>query len=121
MLIMLFRVVWLLSLALGVWIWSGRGYATLSVHVALGFLLVLLLAVLCVLGVMARVRLGQVLLAALWVVLLPVVGFGQLSWMAGSEHWMVRVLHLVIGLAAIGSAEMLAARAKVAAIRAEAS
>ena len=44
-LIMLFRLVWLLGLAVGIWIWTGHGYATLNTHIALGFCTVLLLAI----------------------------------------------------------------------------
>ena len=110
-LIMLFRLVWLIGLALGIWIWTGHGYSMLRMHIGLGFCTVLLLALVAVLGAVARAGVGRVFLAILWVVLLPIAGFGQLSPMAGAQHWVFRVVHLVIGVAAIGSAEMLAAKA----------
>lgn len=110
-LIMLFRLVWLIALALGIWIWTGHGYATLRMHIGLGFCTVLLLALVAVLGAVARAGILHVLPAMLWIVLLPVIGFGQLHWMPGTSHWLIRVLHLLIGALAIGSAEMLAAKA----------
>jgi len=111
-LIMLFRLVWLLGLAVGIWIWTGHGYATLNTHIALGFCTVLLLAIIAVLGIVARASLVHILVAGFWIILLPVVGFGQLRWMPGAQHWLLRVLHLLIGILAIGSAEMLAGKAK---------
>ena len=40
------------------------------------------------------------------------VGLSQQSWLVGSAHWVIQVLHLLIGLLAIGIGEMIGARYK---------
>jgi hypothetical protein len=39
-----------------------------------------------------------------------VVGLGQTGWLPGDQHWVIQVLHLVVGLAAISVAEMAGGR-----------
>ena len=41
-----------------------------------------------------------------------VLGLTQTQLLVGSAHWLVEVLHLLVGIAAIGMAEGLAARTK---------
>jgi len=40
----------------------------------------------------------------------PVLGLAQDRLLPGSAHWLIQVLHLLVGLAAIGQGEALAAR-----------
>jgi hypothetical protein len=48
--------------------------------------------------------------ALLWGAVVPVFGMTQTQILPGSFHWIVQVLHLVVGLAALALAETLARR-----------
>ena len=43
---------------------------------------------------------------------MPVLGLTQTRLLTGSAHWLIEVLHLLVGVAAVGMAEGLAARVK---------
>jgi hypothetical protein len=73
---------------------------------------VLLLWSIAVLALAQRRRVGLALLAILWGVVLAAVGFTQQRILPGDLHWIVRVLHLAIGLAAMPIAELLTAKAE---------
>ena len=105
------RLCWLAAIVLGVLFWTGRAVGLVPVHMLLGLLIALLLAVLAVL---AGVRGNSALLIAgiAVAVLLPVVGVNQTSWVPGAGHWAIQVVHLLIGVAAIGVGEMAGARAR---------
>jgi hypothetical protein len=51
------------------------------------------------------------LISLVWAVLLPVIGIAQLRVMPGANHWIIRVIHLILGLGAIGLGEALCKRA----------
>ena len=48
----------------------------------------------------------------IWVVIVPLLGLNQTSLLVGPNHWVIQVLHLVVGLGAIALAETLARRIK---------
>ncbi|MFL5578414.1 MAG: hypothetical protein ACJ79S_20870 [Gemmatimonadaceae bacterium] len=101
----------LVELVLGLLVWAGRGTPGLvSLHIQIGFLIVLALLALAVVALAAGAPRGRAVGAIAWAVLLPVVGFGQLRWMPGTAHWVVQLLHLLLGLGAAGLAEPLARR-----------
>lgn len=104
------RVTGLGLILLGLLFWTGNALGLIPVHMMLGFVLVLALWTLAGLGVRAGVSGGFVALAFAWGLILPVVGIGQMQWLIGPWHWVIEVVHLVIGLGAIGQAEGMAKR-----------
>lgn len=98
----------LVELVLGLLFWAGRAGGLVALHIQVGFLIVLALFVLAVVALAAGVPRGLAFGAILWAVLLPLVGLGQLRWMPGAAHWVIQVLHLLIGLGAGGIGESLA-------------
>lgn len=103
------RVLAAVQVILGVGFWTGHWYGLLPVHIVSGVVYVLLLLALAI-GALARRRApGLASFAILWGLLIPALGFGQFQLLAGSPyHWTVRVVHLVVGLAAMPIAERLA-------------
>ena len=112
------RVVWLVQLALGVLFWTGNATGLVDLHQLLGILLVLALWTQAVLAARAGVEPRLVAVAAVWGLLVPIVGLTQTSLLTGSLHWLVQVIHLVLGIGLIGLAERLAtgAKARLAAV-----
>ncbi len=77
-----------------------------------GFVLVLSVWTLAVLAAIAGVSRGFVVLVIVWGVIVLVLGLTQTQLLPGDFHWVIQVLHLLVGLGAIGQAEGLAARIK---------
>lgn len=107
---MLVRLLGVILIILGVLFWAGVARGLIPIHMLLGAILVLALWVLAGIGARARVGTGLVILAFLWGVLVLGVGMGQMAWLPGAAHWIVQVLHLAIGLAAMAFAEVIGGR-----------
>lgn len=106
----LLRLTFLISLILGLVLWSGRGYEYLRLHMWLGFIITFTLLALVTVSLVARVRPVLPSITLLWAVALPALGIAQLRILPGPNHWIIRVVHLLIGLGAIGLGEALAKR-----------
>lgn len=109
---MLVRLLGVVLIVLGVLFWTGIARSLIPLHMLLGLLLVLALWVLAALGARARVGTGLVVVAVLWGIVVLVVGMVQTRLLPGAAHWVIQVLHLVIGLVAMSFAEVVAGRIK---------
>jgi hypothetical protein len=107
---MTIRISGLLLLLLGIAIWTGRADGVIPVHQLLGFVLVLSLWTLSFLAARAGVQMQWVALAVAWGLVAPILGLTQEGLFTGGWHWTIQVLHLLIGLGAIGMGENLAVR-----------
>jgi hypothetical protein len=113
--LMSIRVSGVLLILLGIAIWTGHADQVIAVHELLGFVLVLSLWALSYLAARAGVTMRWVVLAVAWGLLAPILGLTQQSLLTGDWHWTIQVLHLLIGLGAIGQGENLSLRMKQAA------
>jgi hypothetical protein len=104
---MTIRISGVLLLALGVFIWTGNFDQLIPYHRILGFVLVIALWALSLLAARAGVPIGLVVAAAVWGLIAPIIGLTQASILTGGFHWVIQVIHLVIGLGAIGWGERL--------------
>ena len=93
---------------LGLLFWTDTATFLVPVHMLLGIVIVLSLWTLALLAARAGVNLGFVALALVWGLVVPVLGVTQERLLPGSEHWLIQILHLLVGLGAIGQAEGLA-------------
>jgi hypothetical protein len=109
---MTIRVSGVLLILLGIAIWTGRADQVIPVHELLGFVLVLSLWALSYLAARAGVAMRWVVMAVAWGLVAPILGLTQQSLLTGDLHWTIQVLHLLIGLGAIGQGENLALRMK---------
>ena len=101
------RIGVLIELALGILFWTGNADSLQIVHIVIGILVVLSL---WTLGIAQGLQGGSFGLAlATFVVgfLLALVGLFQKQWLVGSNHWIIQVIHILLGLSAIGLAEMI--------------
>lgn len=106
------RVVGVVQLVLGLAFWTGNALGLVDLHQLLGILLVLALWTLAALAHRAGVPAGLVAGAAVLGLVVPIVGLTQRELLPGSAHWLIQVLHLLLGLGLLGLAENLATRAK---------
>jgi hypothetical protein len=109
---MVLRIAAILALILGIIFWTGTAKNLVAIHMLLGIIVTLCLLILG--GMIATTRGGIGLAIGAIVLGLIVAGFGasQRTIMVGSSHWIIQVIHLLLGLAAIGLGEMIAGRYK---------
>jgi hypothetical protein len=105
---MLLRVLVAVQLVVGIALWTGHGYSMVGMHMAIGIVFVVLLWSIAIIALVKRQRMGLGLLALVWGVIIVAVGMTQQRVLPGDLHWIVRVLHLVISVAAMPIAEKLA-------------
>ncbi len=106
----LVRLCGLILIILGIIFWTGHALGLISVHMVVGLLLAVALWVLAFLGARAKVGAGFVTLVAVWALIMVVFGAMQARLMPGTAHWVVQVLHLLIGIAALGMGDQLGLR-----------
>ncbi len=106
------RVVGAGTILLGLLIWTGSFDQLIPIHMLLGITLVLALWALAGLAAVARVNPGLVALAIVWGLIVPILGMTQTQLLPDAGHWLIQVLHLLVGLGAIGQAENLARATK---------
>lgn len=102
------RTFGLLQIVLGLLLWTGFGAAWLGLHMLNGILITLLLFAAAWFGVRAGASKGLVWFGVAWAVLLPVFGIMHPTLLAGALHWIIQVLHLVVGIVALGLIDRLA-------------
>jgi len=108
----LVRVTGLIQIVLGLLIWTFDADNLIPVHITVGLVLVLSLWTLAFLAAEAGVSRGLVILAIFWGFLAPILGLTQGQLLVGAAHWVIQIVHLLVGVGAIGLAETLAARIK---------
>lgn len=88
-----------LLVTLGILFWTGRALKLLPLHMSLGIIFVIALIIIGVIATRARVRRKEAALAVALALIIPIVGMAQTRLLPGSWHWLVRVVHLLIGVA----------------------
>ena len=106
----LVRVFGLILIILGIIFWTGHALGLIPVHMVVGLLLAVAMWVLAFLGARAKVSAGFVTLVAVWALIMVVFGAVHMRLMPGSPHWVIQVLHLLIGIAALGMGDQLGVR-----------
>jgi hypothetical protein len=108
----------LFALISGLLFWTGTALNLMSLHMLLGFLAIGALWVIGVAQVFAP-RGSWIIAACALIVgaVMIVIGMTQSSLLIGRFHWVIQVIHLVLGLLTIGIGHMAAARYRKASVR----
>jgi hypothetical protein len=106
---MIVRITGVLQIVLGVVFWTGNAGSLVMVHILSGMILVFALWGLGILSIQARASVPVALVAFVWGLLTIGLGMSQDQIFIGPSHWIVQVLHLLIGIGAIGLSERLGA------------
>jgi hypothetical protein len=110
------RVLGLILLLLGFLFWSGHSLRFVPVHMRIGEVLIGLLWILAGIGLRKGVPPGLVLGGMFYGVIVLAFAFRMGSFLPGEAHEIIRVMHLLLGLGAIGMVEMIGGRIKRAAV-----
>ncbi len=101
----------LLALLLGLILWTGMAINAVSLHMLLGLLTVVALWVIGIAQALGRGGSWALAATALGLGALTAwLGMIQAALLAGDNHWIVQVIHLLLGIATIGLGHMAAAR-----------
>jgi hypothetical protein len=106
----LIRLLAVVQVALGVLFWTGNAYSFLQLHMLSGIALVLALWIQAAIAARAGIGFGLPTVAFGWGVVVIALGMTQDSLLTGNLHWLIKVVHLLVGLGAVGQAESLAVR-----------
>jgi hypothetical protein len=107
---LLVRISGVLLLILGLLIWTEGAIGLVPIHMLLGLLLVLSMWVLAAVSTRAGIPVGLAAGVAITGLVVLVLGMTQASLLPGSAHWVIQVLHLLIGMAAVASGEVIGGR-----------
>jgi hypothetical protein len=107
---MLVRITGVLLLILGLLFWSGDALGLIPLHMLLGVVFVLALWLLAAVASQAGLPIGMAAGVALLGLIVLILGLTQDGLMLGGAHWVIQVLHLLVGLAAIASGEVVGGR-----------
>ena len=108
-LLMFMRVAMLLQLIVGIALWTGHLYSLVDLHRTIGVLFVVSLWIIAIIALVQRRSPGLAAFGILWGLVVAALGFMQQGMLIGDLHWIIRVLHLVIGVASMPIAEKLVA------------
>ena len=117
---MIVRICGVVQIVLGLLFWFGVARGLVNLHMLVGIVLVVGLWSMCVLAAMNRVPPALPALGFLLGLLVVWLGLNQTRLLTGGAHWVIQVLHLLVGVSAIGFSEMLARRIKATGARAAA-
>ncbi len=106
----LIRLLAVVQVTLGVLFWTGNAYQLLQVHTLSGMALVLALWIQAAIAARAGIGFGLPAVAFVWGIVVIALGMTQATLLPGDLHWLIKVIHLLVGLAAVGQAESLAVR-----------
>ena len=104
----------LVLIALGLGFWVGHGLNLVPLHEQLGIFIVLLLWVVAGIGFAYGVNRVRLAIAVVWGLVVIGFGFSQIGILVGDLHWIVRVLHLLVGLVALWLASNIAKQVSTA-------
>jgi hypothetical protein len=106
------RVLGLILLVLGFMFWSGHSFEYVPLHMRLGEILVSLLWIIAAMGLRAGVKPMMVLGAMFYGLIVVAFAMRMGSLLPGGAHEVIRVVHFLFGLGAIGLVEMIGAKIK---------
>ena len=108
----LIRITGLFQLIIGVIFWVNQNDNLVPFHLLVGVILVFSLWIMAFLAARAGVGMKLTALAFVWGLVVVILGVTQTQILPGNLHWLIEVLHLLLGLGAIGLGEGLSARIK---------
>jgi hypothetical protein len=106
-LVNLVRIMFIVQLALGISFWTGHAFSLIGAHMILGLAIVVCLWISAIVAATTRVPAGIVVAAFVWGAIVVALGMTQADLVPGPAHWTIQVLHLLVGVGAIGLNERL--------------
>jgi hypothetical protein len=106
------RILGLILLVLGFMFWTKHSFEYVPVHKLLGEILVSLLWIIAAMGLRAGVKPGLVLGGMFYGLIVVAFAFRMGGLLPGGAHEVIRIVHFLFGVGAIGLVEMIGAKIK---------
>ncbi len=106
------RVIGLIQIILGLAFWTGNLDNLVPIHMLIGLIIVILLWIVAVMAFRAGVPPALPAVAIIWGILTVWLGLTQDQLLPGGMHWLIQVIHLLVGLGALGQIEAMIMRMK---------
>ena len=108
------RITGILQLVMGILIWMGGFPYLVPVHMLIGVVFVLAMWVLGFRAISARVASAFAVVLIGWGAFVVAFGMTQAQILPGPNHPVIQVVHVVVGLMAMGFSDMVAKKMRVA-------
>jgi hypothetical protein len=99
------RIGGILALVLGLMIGRVSFGGLVRAHMVLGLVVVVALALIAVCGFLARIPAVLAIVGLAWAGGTLYLGVAQNNFMPGDAHWVIEVVHALLGIGAIGLAD----------------
>ena len=103
----LVRVTGTIQIILGVVIWFGVADSYIPIHIVSGIILVLSVWALAFIAVRSGVNLAFAALCFAWGLAAVILGITQEHIIPDEGHWIIQIIHLLVGLALLGLGQRL--------------
>ena len=103
------RVAGTIVLVLGLLIWTLQ-LNILSIHITFGIIVTLTLLVISILATFARGLRVLGIIGMIYAFVIPLLGLNQVRLLVGDQHWLIQVLHLLVGIGALALGETISRR-----------
>jgi hypothetical protein len=84
--------------------------SSVSLHIALGLVITLILLIFSVLALMTRDMRRLGVIGILYAGVLPGLGLIQYTLLVGNLHWLVQIFHMLIGVGSVGLIHIIGGR-----------
>lgn len=99
------RILGTVLVLLGLAFWTGNFESLVPLHMLLGLLLVILLWAIAAAALTRGVLRPVAIAAIVWGLIVVALGLTQQQLLPGDFHWIIQILHLLVGFGAIGISE----------------
>ena len=106
--LLIVRIAGLVQLVGGILFWAGYALRYIPLHMAVGSILVLALWAIAAAAFMTRTRRTLAAFVFVWGPALAAFGMMQSRVLIGPNHWVIRLVHLLMGAIALGAGTALA-------------
>jgi hypothetical protein len=104
---MIARILGLVMIGLGLLFWFNIAKNLVGIHMLIGITIVVLLWVFAIISAFRGAHWGRVAFGIAWGFIVTWLGMTQTGLLPGSFHWVIQVLHLAVGIAALAQIETL--------------
>lgn len=100
------------ALVLGLLIWAFQFDNITNIHMLFGLVVTLTLLVISVLAAFTRGLRLLGIIGIIYAFLLPLLGVNQETLLIGNLHWLIQVIHMLVGVGALALAGVISVRYK---------
>ena len=104
------RIAGLGALVLGLLIWTLQLDTVINFHMLFGLAVALTLLIISLLAMFTRGLRVLGMVGIVYAFMLPILGINQVFLLIGDQHWLIQVVHMLVGIGALALAGVMGAR-----------